>query len=296
MAPSVTLNRRLSTVAAAAALLFFYETARLANQHLRWVPGTDAPQWARIVFHASIGGMAVALCAACAARVIASMQVHISPSLSGAKAREAISSRALRGHLPKLPQASFTLELTELGDWHLWRTGAVLFLITALPYWLLIAMVGHVVAFGIPYLAIQAWRLFSWPVAGGFLLLWLASLAARGLNRAQPHTRPRAPDRAALTIIAFAAGAESWSTRERWQACVLYSLWLQSRMVFPVLTALTAVPSHRFMLTVYCRQVWSGRSPDEALSHLFSIRVARLVTALAFYSSVTLIKVRTHIW
>jgi hypothetical protein len=229
MAPSVTLNRRLSTVAAAAALLFFYETARLANQHLRWVPGTDAPQWARIVFHASIGGMAVALCAACAARVIASMQVHISPSLSGAKAREAISSRALRGHLPKLPQASFTLELTELGDWHLWRTGAVLFLITALPYWLLIAMVGHVVAFGIPYLAIQAWRLFSWPV-------------------------------------------------------------------FPVLTALTAVPSHRFMLTVYCRQVGSGRSPDEALSHLFSIRVARLVTALAFYSSVTLIKVRTHIW
>lgn len=292
MQPSIVVHRRSAMIAAATFLLFIYETARLANQHLQWVPVTDAPQWARAGFHASIACLAIAVCSICAFQVIRSMQIRITPSLTSAQARQVISARVLEKRMPELDQTRFTIRLALLGDWRTWCAGAGLFLVTALPYWVLLALFGRVVALGLPYLAVQAWRLFSWPTAGAFLLLWLAFV----LVPKPTDVRPTAADKAALTVIAFVAGSESWSGLDRWKVCVIYSLWLQRRGIFPLLTAVTAVPSLRVLIAVYCRLVGAGKSRDEALSHVLAIRVARLVTALAFYTIVALIRERAHIW
>lgn len=298
MGRSLMLNRRSAGWATLFFLLFVYEVQRAAEittGRFTWVPHvTSAPSWGRVGFHAALAAPAFVLCVRWAYRAIASMQLRITPHLTSANARQAVAGSWLARRLPLAPESSFTLQLNRLNDWRWWGLGAGLFLVTALPYWLLLGFVGHVVALGPIYLAIQAGRQLPWwliALASGAGLIGLA--ARRRLNR---RRRPLAADKPALLILAFLAGSEQWTTRQRWRACLLYSLWLQRRGVFPFLTLVTAIPSQRLIMELYRREIYVGRSHDEALSHILTLRTARIIAALFFYAVVAVVKFWPFIW
>ncbi len=298
MMRSLSLNLRFAAYATLAFCIFAYEAIRTtvaaSHESFGWVPQTTAPPWARIGFHAVIAATAVALCAACAYRAVVSMQLHITPNLSVATARNSTAEPRLARLLPATPDNRFTVQLNRLGDQRWWTMGAGLFLVTALPYWVLLAFVGHVAAVGPLYLALRIGRHLPAPVGAALVAAGVLGLMALRLLRRRQR-RISAADKPAMAIIAFIAGAETWTSRQQWRACALYSLWLQKRGILPFLTLLTAIPSQRLLMAIYCRQLKAGWSHDDALSHVFTIRVARLVTALAFYAAFVAVKLWPYV-
>lgn len=296
MARALTLNHRSATWATLFFLLFVYQAQRAVGIFTGRFDGMPhvaaAPSWARVGFHAAIGTVAVALCAKWAFRAIHSLDLRITPRLTADSARTAVAGRWLSNRLPPAPEGSFTVKLNRLSDWRWWSLGAGLFLVTALPYWLLLGLVGHLVALGPLYLVLQAGHHLPWWIVGPAAVAGIVGLAVR---RRRARGLPAA-DKPALLLLAFLAGSEDWSAGQRWRACLLYSLWLQKRGVFPFLTLLTAVPAQRLIMGLYHREIEAGRSPDEALSHILTLRTARIGAAMFFYAVVAVINFWPYIW
>lgn len=297
MTPSIALDRRAATMA----FLAFVVTAYQAWRVLILAPGrldpfpfvTTAPMWARYGYHAAIMSTCLAACIVGAARAIRSLELHITPRLTVAQARSSVVGPRLAKWLPPAPTGAFTVRLNRLDDWRWWGLGAGLFVVSALPYWLLIWAVGHIAAVGPLYVAARiAHHLPPWALA----LVALGGLAAAIWRRRTRTARPAAVDKPALLLLAFVAGSEGWSTSQRWRVCLLYSLWLQGRGVFPLLTLLTAIPSQRLILALYRKEIQAGRAADAALSHVLTVRTARIAAALAFYAAVAVVKFGPLIW
>lgn len=294
---ALTLSSRYAMLAALAFMCAGYQFLRssavIQNQHLTWVPQTTQPSLYRLSFHAAIGLLAAMLCIIWSIRAIASLRLRPTPAIPGATARQSVVSSKLARHLPPIPDGMFTVKLNSLGESRWWIGGAGLFLMTSLPYWLLWFAVGHIVAFGPIYLAVWLSRsLPLWLILA--LVMSLGLVAIRVMRRRRNHDSTA--DRPALAIISFMAGSESWSSRERWRVSVLYSLWVQQKGVFPLLAFFTTIPAQRLMLEIYARKVRAGEPSEEAMSHILTIRTARLITAALAGIAITVIRIWPRIW
>ncbi len=275
---------------------FLRTSAVVAGHHLRWVPETTQPELYRIGFHIILGFPAAVLCAVWACQAIASMQMYITPHITATKARQIVAGSWFTRHLPSAPVGSFTIQFSRLNDTRIWASGIGLFLVTSLPYWLLLALFGHIVALGPLYLV--GWighELPRW-LSLGLLAAGLALLVIRRRFGRHRQRRASGADGPALAILTFMAGSEDWSSRQRWQASALYSLWLQKRGFFPLLTLFTAVPSQRLMLEIYTRRVKTGHTSEQAMSYILSLRTTRLIIAALVYLTIIFIRLWPHIW
>lgn len=298
MTSSSAINRRFALLAFALFWGFAYQTERMSGVitgRFSWIPHVAAaPLWFRLGFHAVFAAMVGLLCAFCSWRAITSIRLDISTHLTAAKARQAVVGSRLAPHLPPATDGAYNIRLNQLNDWRCWTTGTGLFLMTLLPYWALLLVVGHGVAFGPLYAAIQIGHRLPWQFSAAAVTTILAARLLLRYLSAGP--RIRGADKAAMTIIAFAAGSERWTGWQLWLASVIYSFWLQTRGFFPFLTLLTAVPSQRIMLALYCRRVDSGDTQEDALSYIFTVRVTRVIAACGFYTMVLAIRLWPVIW
>lgn len=296
MTPSLTLNRRYAILATLAFCVLAYELERTATAITgeSLIPQTSAPVWAKIVFHVGLGAPAMVLCIFWATSTIMSMHLHITPGLTIEGSRNSIVSHRIRRHLPYSPTGEgFTVKLNRLDDWHSWGLAGALFLITALPYWVLLVLFGRFVAIGPLYLAFRAIHLLPWPITVTAGAIGLGVMVIRRHHRTEFVS---ASDKTAMALVSFIAGADQWSNLGRWRASALYSLWLQKRGIFPLLTLITAIPCQRLMISLYDREWSAGKTRDEALSRILTLRVMRIVVAAAFYAAVLVVKLWPHVW
>lgn len=210
------------------------------------------------------------------------------------EAREVAAGRIFSRLLPviRLPHALHTPTVNHLLEWRLWRWGTTMALLTAVPYYALL------------------WAFGAWVITNGFALYFLVGrwthplyyviTSALGCLLVFPRVRrrwrtrndkqrTRFRDRPFLMAIAFIAESELWTRGERWRACFTYGITLLSRGIFPLFTLFTGMITCRLYMALYLAELREGKTTDEALSHIMTVRTVRILASACVFLVITAI-------
>jgi hypothetical protein len=214
--------------------------------------------------------------------------------LTTAEARYVMAGKTLSRMLPpiRLPHARHTPTVNHIMEWRLWGWGTFMTLITAAPYYVLLWIFGPWIitnVFALYFIVGQRTHPLYYVITFVLGCLIVSPRVRRRWRIRNDKQRTRFRDRPFLSAIAFIAESEHWTECQRMQASLTYAIALLCRGIFPLFTLLTGMATCRLYMALYLSELRDGKTCDEALSHIVTVRTIRILVSVCLLTIVTVV-------